>query len=132
MGQLPKHLVALILQEQVSYEVLKISHTFSMDDSGTQTCLQHENMLVPDKTIGSEHMFTSLILLYLAGAQAGGSSERILTIGETFVYVRILVSTYAFAIKSVSPLYPNCLHAVKAAFVSSPFLHTVLHVPSSN
>ena len=33
--------------KQVSYEALKISHTFSMDDSGAQTCLQHENMLVP-------------------------------------------------------------------------------------
>ena len=30
-------------QEQVSYEALKISHRFSMDHSGTQTCLQHEN-----------------------------------------------------------------------------------------
>ena len=50
----------------MSYEVLKISHTFSMDDSGVQTCLQHKNMY---KIIGSERMFTSLILLYLAGAQ---------------------------------------------------------------
>ena len=27
-------------QEQVSYEVLQTSHTFSMDNSGMQTCLQ--------------------------------------------------------------------------------------------
>ena len=53
----------------MSYEALKISHTFSMDDSGVQACLQHENMLVSVQTIGSEHVFTSLILLYLAGAQ---------------------------------------------------------------
>ena len=58
---------ALIRQEQVSYEALKISHTFSMEDSGMQTCLQHENKQC--KTIGSEHMFTSLILLYLAGVR---------------------------------------------------------------
>ena len=31
----------------MSYEALKISHTFSMDDSGAQACLKHENMLVP-------------------------------------------------------------------------------------
>ena len=40
-------------QEQVSYEALKVSHTFntfSMDDSGAQTCLQHENLLVPVST----------------------------------------------------------------------------------
>ena len=53
-------------QEQVSYEVT--SHTFRMDDSGMQTCLQRENMLVPVQTNRSEHMFTSLILLYLAGS----------------------------------------------------------------
>ena len=27
--------------DQVRYEALKISHIFSMDDSGMQTCLQH-------------------------------------------------------------------------------------------
>ena len=53
----------------MSYEALKISHTFSMDDSDVQTCLQHENMLVPVQNHWSEHVFTSLILLYLAGAQ---------------------------------------------------------------
>ena len=57
----------------MSYEALKISHTFSIDtvryDSGEQTCLQHENMLVLVQNIGSEHTFTSLILLYLVGAQ---------------------------------------------------------------
>ena len=31
----------------MSYEALKISHTFSMGDSDMQTYLQHENMLVP-------------------------------------------------------------------------------------
>ena len=34
-------------KNKMSYEALKISHTFSMDDSGMQKCLQHENMLVP-------------------------------------------------------------------------------------
>ena len=38
-----------VLQEQVSYGVLQISHTFSMDDSGMQTCLQHENVPVTVK-----------------------------------------------------------------------------------
>ena len=52
-----------------SHEALKVSHTFSMDDSGVQTCLQHETHLFQYKTIGSEHMFTSLILLHLARAQ---------------------------------------------------------------
>ena len=50
----------------MSYEALKISHTFSMDDSDVynmKTCLFQY------KSIGSEHMFTSFILLCLAGAQ---------------------------------------------------------------
>ena len=57
----------------MSHEALKISHTFSMDDSGMQTCLfQH-------KTIVSEHMFTSLIIITMFG---GGSGEHIPTIVE--------------------------------------------------
>ena len=51
----------------MSYEALKISHTFSMDNTGAQTCLQQENMFVLVQTTGSKHMFTSLILLFLEG-----------------------------------------------------------------
>ena len=36
--------VKIAFDTQVSYEALKISHTFSIDNSGAQTCLQHENM----------------------------------------------------------------------------------------
>ena len=53
----------------MSYEALKISYTLSMDNSGVQTCLQHETCLFQYKTIGSEHVFTSLILLYLERTQ---------------------------------------------------------------
>ena len=53
----------------MSYEALKISHTFRMDNSGAQTFYNMKTCLFLYKTIGSEHMFTSLILLYLAGVQ---------------------------------------------------------------
>ena len=47
-----------------------------MGDSGMHTCSKHKTCLFQYKIIGNEHMFTSLILLYLAGDQG----ERVLTI----------------------------------------------------
>ena len=47
---------------------LKMSHTFSIDHSGVQTCLQHEIMLVLAKPLGVNTCSSlSLILLYLVG-----------------------------------------------------------------
>ena len=56
-------------QEQVSYEALKISHTFSMAIQAHKHVYNMKTCLFQYKTIGSEHMFSSLILLYLVGAQ---------------------------------------------------------------
>ena len=64
------------VRTKLSYEALKTSHTFGMDTSGTQTCIQHETCLFQYKTIGSEHMFTSLILTVFGG----GSGECVPTI----------------------------------------------------
>ena len=60
----------------MSYGVLKISHTFSMDDSGAQTCLQHENMLVPVQS----HWELTHVRLFDDTIFRGGSGERVLTI----------------------------------------------------
>ena len=46
MGQLPRHLVLLLKQQFDTGKVFEISDTFTIDDSGMQTRLQHENMLV--------------------------------------------------------------------------------------
>ena len=58
----------------MSYEALKVAHTFSMDDSGAQTRLQHENMLVPVQNHWERthvHLFDTTVF---SGAQVNGSS----------------------------------------------------------
>ena len=72
-------------QEQVSYEVLKISHTFSMDDSDVQTCLQHENMLVPVQN----HWEGTYVRLFDNTIFGGGSGERVPTIGFLFLLYEV-------------------------------------------
>ena len=60
----------------VSYETLKISHTFSIDDSGMQTCLQQENMLVPVQNYWERtHVHPFDITIFSVG-----SGEHLLTI----------------------------------------------------
>ena len=43
---------------------VKLSHTFSMDNSGTQTYL-HDNMFLPAQNLWNEHMLTGLFLVGL-------------------------------------------------------------------
>ena len=60
----------------MSYEAFKISHTFSMDDSGTQTCLEHENMLVAVQN----HWERTHVHLFDITIFGGGSGECVPTI----------------------------------------------------
>ena len=64
----------------LSYEAVKISHTFSMNNSGAQTCLRHESKFVPVQNYWERthiHLFDIIVF------GQGSLGECELTIGES-------------------------------------------------